>query len=121
MVMQMSRIERKKTEKKRKRFFKLFIILEIIILISGLILVDLSTRQMIGLEQNFLIGYEKQDFGESTIYLMGDKHNINTDKIYRMAYKVFAEFREIAYNTKEWLKNKTKFYEIKMSVNRHFF
>lgn len=106
MVMWMSRIERKKIENKSKRFFKLCLFLQIVLLICGLLAVDFQIRRMLGIDEVSLIGYKQGENGKHIVHVMGDSYLVDSSMIKAEIHNKFAQLKEIAYSIKEWIEQK---------------
>ena len=106
MVMWMSRVERKKIEKKSNKYFKLYLVLQIILLICALIFVDFQIRGMLGTYESRLIGYDRIENQQYNIHVMGNSYLIDISILQSNLDNIFADFQEIAYNIKDWLENK---------------
>jgi len=103
MVMWMSRIERKRIEKKLKIHFKIYIFIIFVLLISGLIAVDFEVRSMLAIDEFGLIGYQQLENDQYIVHLIGKNYLVDTVILRTQVYNKFAEFREIAYNIREFL------------------
>lgn len=88
MVIKMSRLEKKKTQKKSK-LNKLkrciagiiSIVFLIILLYMGLITVDRSNRTMILLDQQELLTYNKIDLYDYEVMFCGERYSLDTEQI----------------------------------------
>lgn len=106
MVMWMSRVERKKVEKKSKKYFKICLFIQIILLIFGLIAVDFEIREMLGIDESSLIGYKQLENRQYIVHIMGESYLVDVSKIGSQINKKFEEFGEVTYNIKKMIENK---------------
>jgi len=104
--MWMSRVERKKIEKKSKKHFKVYFFFMVIVLIFGLITVDFQVRGMLAIDESGLIGYKQLGNNQYVIQILGNNHLIDTTVLRSQIDNKFAEFGEIAYTIKTWIENK---------------
>lgn len=108
MVMWMSRVERKKTENKVKRFFRVCMFLQIILLIFGLLAVDFQIRTTLGIDEVSLISYKQIDNSEYIVHIMGKSHSIDAPIKKVQIYHKFAQIKEMTYSIREWIKERFK-------------
>ena len=101
MVMWMSRVERKKTENKLKRFFRICILIQIILLICGLLAVDFQIRTTLGIAEAGLISYRQAGDGNYVVYIMGDSHLVDISVIKSQIHNKFAQLKKMIYSIRE--------------------
>ena len=102
----MSRVQRKKIERRSRIYFKICMFLMISLLIYGLLTVDLSIRKILAIDESSLIDYRQLGDNQYIVHIMGKDHFINTKVLRSQINNKFAEFGEIAYNIREWIENK---------------
>ncbi|ABR49193.1 hypothetical protein Amet_3053 [Alkaliphilus metalliredigens QYMF] len=76
----MSRMEKKKNDKKRRHQLKGYIFLQIILLVLGLIFTDYALRDMTGFAEGRLIGYEQRS-AHYVIALFGSEVSIEKEYV----------------------------------------
>lgn len=106
MVMWMSRVERKKIERKSNKYFKIYILIQIILLITTLIFVDFQVRDMLGIYESRLVGYHSLGNKQYHLDLIGKSYLVDITVVEDYLNNIFADFQEIAYNIEEWLEDK---------------
>lgn len=102
----MSRVERKRLEKKSQKHKKIYFFILAILLISSLITVDFQVRTMLGIDEHRLIGYEEIKNNEYIIQVMGSSYLIDTLEMKNTIDNLFAEFKEMTYNVKIWIESR---------------
>lgn len=100
----MSRVERKKIENKFKRFRRICIFIQIILLICGLLVVDSQVRATLGIDEIGLISCKHTGGSEYKIYIMGNPYMIDFSTIRFKTYDKFAQLNKMAYSIREWVK-----------------
>ncbi len=108
MVMWMSRVERKRTERKSKRCFRICIFVQIVLLVCGLLIVDSQIRVTLGTDETCLVSYKKTEDDRYIIHIMGDSHLIDVPAIKSQTYNKFAQLREMTYSIIERIEQRFK-------------
>ncbi len=103
MVMWMSRVERKRIENRFKRFLRICIFIQIILLICGLLIVDLQIRTTLGIDEAGLISYKRIGDGKYIVHIMGDSHSVDVSTIRSQIYDKFAQLKKMTYSIREWI------------------
>lgn len=101
MVMWMSRVERKKIENKFKRFFRICIFVQIILLICGLLAVDFQIRTTLGIDEAGLMSYKQAGDGKYIVHIMGNSYLVDVSSIKSQIYDKFAQLRKMTYSIRE--------------------
>lgn len=101
MVMWMSRVERKKKENKLKRFLRICILIQIILLICGLLAVDFQIRTTLGIDETGLISYRRTGDGNYIVHIMGDSHPVDILAIKSQIHNKFAQLKKMTYSIRE--------------------
>lgn len=104
MVMWMNRVERKREENKLKRFFKICIFIQIVLLICSLLTVDFQIRTTLGIDEVCLISYKKIDKDKYRVHIMGDSHLVDISTIKSRIHNKFAQLRKMTYSIREKVK-----------------
>lgn len=109
MVMwMMSRMERKRIKRKFKRFLRICIFVQIILLICGLLIVDFQIRTTLGIDEAGLISFKRIGDGKYAVHIMGNSHSIDISAIKLQTCDRFAQLREMTYSISEWVEQRLK-------------
>lgn len=100
----MSRIKRKKIERRYKRFFAICIFAQLILLICGLLFVDFQVRATLGMDETSLISYRRTGENKYIVNIMGGSHLVDISTMRGKLFYKFAQLREMTYSIRKWVK-----------------
>lgn len=104
----MSRVERKKIENKFKRFCRICIFIQIILLICGLLVVDFQIRTTLGIDEVGLLSYKQTEDSKYVVHIMGDSHLVDVSTIKAQTYDKFAQLKKMIYSIRERMEQRFK-------------